>query len=389
MRAAAVAAVLLTTLASADTPRVELTGIAILPAETFAAGPPSGQWDDDGRRRAAPRFARQPVQGISAIQPGPEAGTWWALSDNGFGAPANSADYRSALYLFAAQPGRVQLRRRIELRDPARHFPWRLVEEHRAGRPFTGADIDPESLVQTADGSFWIGDEIGPWLLHFAADGTLLAPPVELQIDGQPQRSVNHPLVRAGRAPAQIGASRGFEGLAAGPQPGTLLAMLECATLGAAADEARLIEFAPATRTWTGRSWRYPLDAAAHHIAELVPAWPASPPATAAPHWLVIERDDAQGEAARFKRIYEIDIAQADAAGRLQKTLRVDLLDIADPLRLATLDGRFRFPFFTTEAVLALGPDTLLVVNDNNYPATGGRGDAMRDSTEWIWLRLR
>ncbi len=389
MRVAAIAAALITTLASADTPRVELIGIATLPAETFATGPPSGQWDDDGRRRAAPRFARQPVQGISAIQRGPPPGTWWALSDNGFATPANSPDYRAALYLFAARPGRVQLRQRIALRDPARHFPWRLVEEHRASRPFTGADIDPESLVQDADGSFWIGDEIGPWLLHFAANGTLLAPPVELQIDGQPQLSVNHPLVRAGRARAQLGASRGFEGLAAGPQPGTLLAMLEGAALGAAPDEARLIEFVPATGTWTGRSWRYPLDAAAHHIAELVPAWPASPPATVAPHWLVIERDDTQGDSARVKRIYEIDLAQADAAGRLQKTLRVDLLDIADPLRLASSDGRFRFPFITTEAMLPLGPDTLLVVNDNNYPATGGRGDGVRDGTEWIWLRLR
>lgn len=32
---------------------------------------------------------------------------------------------------------------------------------------------------------------------------------------------------------------------------------------------------------------------------------------------------------------------------------------------------------------------TLLVVNDNNYPATGGRGANVRDPAEWIWLRLR
>jgi glycerophosphoryl diester phosphodiesterase len=30
----------------------------------------------------------------------------------------------------------------------------------------------------------------------------------------------------------------------------------------------------------------------------------------------------------------------------------------------------------------------LLVVNDNNFPATGGRSSTARDPTEWIWLRL-
>ena len=86
-------------------PQVELTGFAAFPADSFTAGPPSGQYTDQGRRLPAPRFAAQPVQGISSVQPGPEPGTWWALSDNGFGARANSFDYRLALYLFAAAPG--------------------------------------------------------------------------------------------------------------------------------------------------------------------------------------------------------------------------------------------------------------------------------------------
>jgi hypothetical protein len=38
----------------------------------------------------------------------------------------------------------------------------------------TGADFDVESIVRAADGTYWIGDEFGPFLLHFSATGTLL-----------------------------------------------------------------------------------------------------------------------------------------------------------------------------------------------------------------------
>ena len=31
---------------------------------------------------------------------------------------------------------------------------------------------------------------------------------------------------------------------------------------------------------------------------------------------------------------------------------------------------------------------TLLVMNDNNYPATGGRGRDVRDATEMILIRI-
>src|SRR5688572_16115855 len=62
-------------------PPVELIGYVIMPPGAFRAGPPSGQYDGDGRRAATPRFESQPVQGVSSIKPGPTAGAWWALSD--------------------------------------------------------------------------------------------------------------------------------------------------------------------------------------------------------------------------------------------------------------------------------------------------------------------
>src|SRR5262245_45531665 len=44
-------------------PPVELIGFVTMPPGAFRAGPPSGQFDGDGRRAAAPRFDSQPVQG--------------------------------------------------------------------------------------------------------------------------------------------------------------------------------------------------------------------------------------------------------------------------------------------------------------------------------------
>lgn len=33
--------------------------------------------------------------------------------------------------------------------------------------------LDPEGLVAMADGTFWVSDEYGPHIVHFAADGSI------------------------------------------------------------------------------------------------------------------------------------------------------------------------------------------------------------------------
>jgi glycerophosphoryl diester phosphodiesterase len=70
------------------------------------------------------------------------------------------------------------------------------------------------------------------------------------------------------------------------------------------------------------------------------------------------------------------------------KELVVDLMNIADPNKLAAKDGKFTFPFVTIEDVLVLDPTTILVANDNNYPGAGGRGKDVKDNNEMIWLKL-
>lgn len=391
---------------------VTLTGIASLPAQTFAKETPSaGAYAEDGRKLATPRFEAQPIQGISAIAPvktktarkaaGSGATEWWALSDNGFGTRANSGDYRLALYRFRVEPVRavakperrrrrtvskmvvvapkvsVAIVQRIPLRDPDRHFPWPLTLATDPARPLTGSDADPESLMMMADGSFWVGDEHGPWLLHFSADGRLLEAPVEFTPGGTVLRSAAHPEVVKGGKSARIGASKGFEGLAEGLRPDTLIAMLESPIAGDLTADVRLLEYDLKLRVWSGREWLYPLENSNHVVSEIV-----RDPFGAYDSYLVIERDALQGPSAAFKKIFRIRLSRLP-----EKTPAVDLLDIADPLKLAASTGKFRFPFLTTEALWPLAAGELLVVNDNNFPAAGGRSSVAPDPTEWIFLK--
>ncbi|MCS7069744.1 MAG: esterase-like activity of phytase family protein, partial [Meiothermus sp.] len=355
-----------------------------------------------GFRAERPPFSSQPVQGFSAVQFGPQPGSYWVLSDNGFGSKANSPDYLLRLYLVTPQPrtaqggpGRVQVNRFIQLRDPNRLIPFPILNENTPERLLTGFDFDPESFVFTADGTLWVGDEFGPYLLHFDANGVLLDPPFATPDFGagkdpskdfvrapQNHALIMNPVAPGQPSPANLPTSRGFEGMTTNPARTKIYAMLEGTVSGDPAGTVRLMEFDPQAKRWVGLLGRYQFDDPSHAIGELA--------VVNENEYLVIERDGRQGAEARFKRIYKIDLTKRDANGIFTKELVADLLNIADPRGLApsTQGGVFRFPYLTIEAVLVLDPNTLLVTNDNNYPATGGRGAEVKDANEFIWLRL-
>jgi glycerophosphoryl diester phosphodiesterase len=111
------------------------------------------------------------------------------LIDNGFGAKINSADALLRIYRAritwatsgAEGTGRIAIDPEfIQLADPDRKLPFPITRGDARDRWLTGADLDPESFVRMPDGSFWIGDEFGPFLLHVDTTGKVLAPPVEL-----------------------------------------------------------------------------------------------------------------------------------------------------------------------------------------------------------------
>ena len=368
-------------------PPVELIGYVTMPAGAFRDGPPSGQFDDEGRRAAAPRFESQPVQGVSSIKPGPTAGAWWALSDNGFGRKWNSSDYRLCIYLFDVRPrtetgpdSRTALQAVIELSDPAKFFPWRLAEEGTPERFLSGADADTESLVAMPDETFWIGDEIGPWLLHFSIDGDLLGAPVDLPDHA---RSVDHPLVLAQADDARITRTRGFEAMDLAGDEKTLVTILEGTVLGDPSGHLRVQRYDTAAGKWLPGTLIYELDSDTMSVTDIS--------RIEGNRFVVIERDDLEGDAAKAKRVYAIDLDRAVRGKPLKKKLVIDLLSIGNTRGLAESlapGTPFRFPYLTPESIQVLDRKHVVIVNDNNYPDMGGRGPAVTDATEWIWLEL-
>ena len=169
----------------------KLTGFASLPADTFAPGPAAGADNGTGtpivgNGRTGP-FDGQPVQGFSGVQfaPGGDGSTFWFLSDNGFGAKANSADYLLRIYqvdpsFAGAEAGdrSVEVQGFVQLSDPNNLIPFAIQNEDTAERLLTGADFDVESFVIDANGDLWIGEEFGPYILHFDANGVLLDAPI-------------------------------------------------------------------------------------------------------------------------------------------------------------------------------------------------------------------
>ena len=210
----------------------ELVGFARLPADTFAAGPPSGEDSGNGtpisaNGRTSP-FESQPVQGFTAVQRSlPPGAEFWLLSGNGYGSQRNSADYH--LRIDPVDPsfrgsesgdGSVAVLSFIELADPDAHIAFSIVNGATPERILTGVDFDPESFVFGSGGDIWVGEEFGPCVLHFDATGRLREAPMatpDLAPGGglSPSQEVRAPQnPNLGGAAANLGSSRGFEGMA-------------------------------------------------------------------------------------------------------------------------------------------------------------------------------
>jgi glycerophosphoryl diester phosphodiesterase len=167
-----------------------LVARAVLPADTFADGPPSGSAIGPGPINGrTPPFPSQPVQGFSALIGSGRAGVYLALADNGYGAKANSADFLLRAYRIRPRweragggPGTVEVLGFVQFRDPDHRVAWPIVNQETDERLLTGADFDPESIGRAPDGTYWVGDEFGPFLLHFSAGGVLLEAPVPFPV---------------------------------------------------------------------------------------------------------------------------------------------------------------------------------------------------------------
>ncbi|MEU4426248.1 esterase-like activity of phytase family protein [Actinoplanes sp. NPDC024001] len=350
-----------------------LTGFASLPATTFVPGSePSGSLVTGNTNGIPVPFADQPIQGFSGIADNGD-GTFDVLSDNGYGNQANSADFLLRVQRLAPvfATGAVDVVGGLNLTDPNGLVPWKLT---RSDRVLTGADFDVESIVKAADGSYWIGDEFGPYLLHFDRAGRLLAAPTPLDGVIAPETAA-----RTG-VTATLGGSKGFEGLAASPDGRYLFPLLEGTVTGDPAGRLRFNEFDTRAGKYTGKRHAYQLESPANAIGDAI--------ALDRDRFLIIERDNGQGATAVFKKIYVADKRDRNRDGLMDKTLLVDLMNIANPRKVGGFGTPFTFPFQTIEDVVVLDEKTIAVLNDNNFPFSNGRTPGVADNNEWITIAL-
>ena len=411
--AAAVLALLAAQAAQAATATLE--GWALMPAATVADGPTTGQFGGTGfgaNSGLLPIAGGQSVQGFSAVLAGPSAGSYYFMPDNGFGTQANSADallrvyalqpdFRTALggsgtvsavnYSTGAALAGFSAASQITLSDPNRLIGFPIQADYtryynlatnpavdasiRSGRLLTGADFDIESMRQDKNGNLWFGEEFGPFLLNTNSSGQLLRAPVSLPGVLAPENPLR------GSTPANLGSSRGFEGMAINRAGDRLYTLLEGTVTGDPAKTLRINEFNVDTGSFSTVSWSYLLETSGTNIGDMT--------AVNDHEFLVIERNGGTGTSGTpFKKIFKIDINATDGAGHVKKTEVVDLMAIADPHDLNG-DGStaFTFPYVTIESVLVLDSRHLLVANDNNFPGGGGRS-AAPDQTEFLVIGL-
>ncbi|MBR0556107.1 esterase-like activity of phytase family protein [Ciceribacter sp. L1K23] len=359
-------------------------------------------------------FDGQAMQGFSGIKT-MEDGTFWSLSDNGFGSKINSSDSMLMLHhvKFDWEAGKVEVLETLFLSDPDKKAPFPIVMEGAEQRYLTGADFDVESIQPVADG-FWIGEEFGPYLLKFSPDGKLTdviaTKAGEIDVESPDNPTLVVPANPTAKMPVfNLKRSGGYEGLAMSKDGSKLYGMLEgplyledgSVEKADSLTALRVIEFDVASKTWTGKSWLYPLSEGGEAIGD----FNMIDETTA----LVIERDNGAGTAdkacadpkapaadcfavpAKHKRIYKIEMTDENAGKAVRKIGYIDLMKIDDPdnkKRQGGGEGFYDMPFVTIENVDVIDPTHIVVGNDNNLPFSAGRALDKADDNEFVLLEV-
>ena len=155
-----------------------------------------------------------------------------------------------------------------------------------------------------------------------------------------------------------------------------------------------------ATESWTGRHWKYILQAINNAIGDFNMIDGTT--------GLVIGRDNGVGTAdkacpadqkrtdcladlAKFKRVYKIEMSSANVGGAIRKIGHIDLMVIADPAKLARQPlstGVLSVWFFTIENMDRLDARHIVVGNDNNLPFFSSREPNRADDNGLILLEV-
>ncbi len=375
----------LTALLAGSAPAAEpkLEARAILPADASFPAPFNGVVNTD------PVFApgsSQPVGGFSALLDAGN-GDFYAMPDNGFGSKANSRSF--ILRLYKVRPkwktewsgkGDVKVLDAITLSDPDAKVPFPIVNENTPERILTGGDFDIESVRQAPDGTFYFGEEFGPFIVHVDGKGRVLDAPVPLPRVFSP----DNPFL-LGRTP-NLASSNGFEGMALSKDGKALYPFLEGPLVGDDPLVRHVYEFDVSARRYTGRNWIYRMSIPGTLVSDAV--------AYGNDQLIVTERDNGQGPDAVWKKAFVIDVP--GNRPNLQKREIVDLLHVNDkdgisenPIRPGDfgLGNPFKFPYQTVEAVLPLSANELAFLNDTNFGSTG-RNPNLPDYSDFIIVKV-
>ena len=234
--------------------------------------------------------------------------------------------------------------------------------------------LDPEGLVLLGDGSFWISDEYGPYLLHASPSGRTVQRITPF--GGTPAI----PAVFARRR-----ANRGFEGIALLPRSGSLLAVTQSPldnpkAAGRSSRAARLLRFDP--KSGETRQYVYLLEEPHTMLSDAV--------ALSDEKLLVLELDanlpDDEKNPSTHQRIYAVDLTGAtdvsDPAnspdGKRWGSDRWTLEEIPTD-RLATVGIQpvkktlvadllaLGYPHNKPEGIAVLDDSTLVISNDDDF----------------------
>lgn len=217
--------------------------------------------------------------------------------------------------------------------------------------------IDPEGLAVALDGSFWVSDEYGPWIMHFDSDGKLLE-------EFSPFNG-KLPAHYAYRRP-----NRGMEGLTIDKQGTVLYGIMQSPlkfpedSLSGMSDILHILALDIKEHSY--REFAYKLENGEHVVSEICYLTDTT--------FLVLERDgrfpdNGQG----FKRIYKIDISQATDISRLSASagggngLSGNVRMVEKSLFCDILKVIPSYAHDKPEGISIIGNSMLAIVNDDDF----------------------
>ncbi|MEV6551082.1 esterase-like activity of phytase family protein [Streptomyces sp. NPDC051597] len=340
----------------------------------------------------------------SDLYPAGRKGEFWTVTDRG---PNGQIKVAGAKRRTFPVPGFDPAIVRIRVSGPRVQVLQAIPLTTRSGKPVTGLPnqasrdeapytydakiplgydpngVDTEGIVRAADGTFWLVDEYGPSLVHVSARGRVLTRYVP---KGLGLKGADYPVVES--LPGILlkrKTNRGFEGLAHLPGGDLVLAVqsplsVPDAGVGNASRNTRLLRFSPKQRAVTAEyAYRFDpvevVDPGQHDTSELKIS---SLVAVGRDTLLVQERTDKTSRVHRVRLPHgpgilgsawddpatspsyeQLDDSAPAGTPFLRKTL------VADFGKVPGVPGKI-------EGIALTGPDTLALINDNDFGMTDG-----------------